>query len=190
MCPQKNSRVHTVTPSQDGAIGRQRKVQTEGLFIGTVTSVKTDSAWFSTVTVGGLSDKFKLDPGAEANVLPLSVYSELQTKSSLMDTSVVLSSYGDFKIKPAGKVTLVYEAQGLKESLSFFVAAVNSKPILGLSACSKLNLVKRVERISQAPCTKKEIVDNFDDVFSGLGCTKGKDHIELDDSVQPVIHPP
>lgn len=68
-----------MTPSQDGAIGRQCKVQTEGLFIGTVTGVKTDSAWFSTVTVGGSSDKFKLDTSVEANVLPLSVYSELQS---------------------------------------------------------------------------------------------------------------
>ena len=86
-----------------------------------------------------------------------------------------------FQFKTRRKVTLVYEAQGLKESLSFFVAAVNSKPILGLSACSKLNLVKIVESVSQAPCTKKEIVDNFADVFSGLGCMKGEYHIELDD---------
>jgi len=50
--------------------------------------------------------------------------------------------------------------------------------------------VKRVESVSQAPCTKKETVDNFADVFSGLGCMKGEYHIELDDSVQPVIHPP
>ncbi|KAK2550683.1 hypothetical protein P5673_028551 [Acropora cervicornis] len=62
-----------MTPSQDVAIGRQCEVQTEGLFIRTVTSVKTDSAWFSTITVGGSSDKFKLDTGAEANVLPLIV---------------------------------------------------------------------------------------------------------------------
>ena len=68
----------------------------------------------STVTLGGSSVKFKLDTGAEANVLPLSVYSELQHKSPLMDTSVVLSSYGDFKVKPEGKVTLACEAQGLK----------------------------------------------------------------------------
>ena len=180
---------YTLTPSQDGAIGRQCEVETKEIFIGTVTSVTTDSAWFSTVTVGGSSVKFKLDTGAEANVLPLSVYSELQHKS-LMDTSVVLSSYGDFKVKPEGKVTLACEAQGLKESLPFFVAAVNSPPILGLSVCSKLNLVKRVESVALAPRPKKEMVDKFADVFSGLGCMKGEYHIELEDSVQPVIHPP
>ena len=181
-----------MTPSQDGAIGRQCEVQTEEFFIGTVTGVTTDSAWFSTVTVGGSSLKFKLDTGAEANVLPLmiSVYSELPHKSPLMDTSVVLSSYGDFRVKPEGKVTLACEAQGLKESLPFFVAAVNSPPILGLSACSKLNLVKRVESVCPGPShKKKEIVDKFADVFSGLGCMKGEYHIELDDSVQPVTHP-
>ena len=140
----------------------------------------TDSAWFSTVTVGGLCVKFKLDTGAKANVLPFSVYSKLQNKSPLIDTSVVLSSYGDFKVKPEGKVTLACEAQGLKESLPFFVAAVNSPPILGLSACSKLNLVKRVESVAQAPSTKEEIVDEFAVVFSGLGRMKGKYHIELD----------
>ena len=179
-----------MTPSQDGAIGRQCEVQTEEFFIGTVTGVTTDSAWFSTVTVGGSSVKFKLDTGAEANVLPLSVYSELQHKSPLMDTSVVLSSYGAFKVKPEGKVTLACQAQALKESLPFFVAAVNSPPILGLSACLKLNLVKRVESVAQAPRTKEEILDKFADKFSGLGCMKGEYHIELDDSVQPVIHPP
>ncbi|XP_068726228.1 uncharacterized protein [Montipora capricornis] len=149
MYPQKNSRVHTVTPSLDGVIGRQCEVQTEEFFIGTVTGVTTDSAWFSTVTVGGSSVKFKLDAGAEANVLPLSVYSELQNKSPLMDTSVVFF--------------LVWRFQ---------------------------DLVKRVESVAQAPRTKKEIVDKFADVFSGLDCMKGEYYIELDDSVQPVIHPP
>ena len=91
-----------------------------------------------------------------------------------MDTGVVLSSFGDFKVKPEGKVTLVCEAQGLKESLPFFVAAVNSPPILGLSASSKLNLVKRVETVAQVPHAKKEIVDKFADVFSRLGCMKGE----------------
>jgi len=34
------------------------------------------------------------------------------------------------------------------QSLSFFVAAVKSTPILGLSACQKLNQVRRVEGVT------------------------------------------
>jgi len=51
-------------------------------------------------------------------------------------------------------------------------------------------LVRRVESVAQAPLTKEEILDEFPDVFTGLGCMEGSYHIELDDTVEPVIHPP
>lgn len=140
---------HAVTPSDQGAIGR---VEPEGqsdhgdqeLFIGTVTRAPPveESTWFTSLRIGGTPIKFKLDTGAEANVLPLGVYSKLRNKSPLLETSVVLSSYGDFKVKPKGTLNLNREARGMKENLSFFVAAVKSPPILGLSACQKLNLVR------------------------------------------------
>ena len=43
----------------------------------------------------------------------------------------------------------------MKENLSFFVAAVESTPILGLSLYKELNLVRKVESVAQAPLTKK-----------------------------------
>ena len=90
------------------------------LFIGTVTSAPrvADSAWFSNLLVGGTPIKFKLDTGAEANVLPLSVYAKLRNKSPLSETSVVLSSYGDFKVKPEGTLNLNCEARGMTANLS------------------------------------------------------------------------
>ena len=191
------SRVHAVTPSDQGAIGG---VEPEGqsdhgdqeLFIGTVTRAPQveESAWFTSLRVGGTPIKFKLGTGAEANVLPLSVYSKLRNKSPLLETSVILSSYGDFKVKPKGTLHLNCEAPGMKENMSFFVAAVESPPILGLPACQKLNLVRRVASVTQAPLTKDEILAEFPDVFTGLGCMGGSYHIELDDTVESVIHPP
>ena len=61
---------------------------------------------------------------------------------------------------------------------------------MGLSACQKLNLVRRLESVTQAPLTKEEILDEFPDVFTELGCMEGSYHIELDDTVEPVIHLP
>ena len=140
--------------------------------------------------VGGTTVKFKLDTGAEANVLPFSVHSKLKNKSPLLETSVVLSSYGEFKVKPEGKLNLSCKVQGMEQNLPFFVVAVESPPILGLLARQKLNLVGRVETLAQSPLTKSEIIKEFSDVFSGLRRMEGEYHIELDDKVEPVIHPP
>lgn len=93
-------------------------------------------------------------------------------------------------MKPKRTLNLNCEAPGMKENLSFFVAAVESPPILGLLACQKLNLVRRVASVTQAPLTKDEILAEFSDVFTGLGCMGGSYHIELDDTIEPVIHPP
>jgi len=101
------SPVNVVTPSDLGVIvGVASEVRSDNgdqkLFIGTMTSAPPveDSAWFTNLRVGRIPIKFKLDRGAEANVLPLSVYSKLRNKSPLSETSVVLSSYGDFKVRP------------------------------------------------------------------------------------------
>ena len=53
-----------------------------------------------------------------------------------------------------------------------------------------LNLDRRVETLAQSPLTKSEIIKEFSDVFSGVGRMGGEYHIELDDKVEPVIHPP
>ena len=80
MCPQKNTRVHLVTPSEQVAFSGQVDSE-EALFIGTLSDAKNveESAWFSNLLVDGTLGKFKLDTGAEANVLPLSVYSKLKS---------------------------------------------------------------------------------------------------------------
>ena len=189
MCPQKNPPAHMVDSSEHATSAGQ--VESEELFIGTLTGPRSaeNSAWFSKLPVGGITVKFKLDTGAEANVLALSVYSKLKNKSSLPETSVVLSSYGEFKVKPVGKLNLSCKVQEMEQTLRFFLVAVESPPILGLSACQKLNFVRRVETLAQSPLTKSEIIKEFSDVFSGLGRMEGEYHIELDDKVEPVIHP-
>ena len=65
---------------------------------------------------GGTTVKFKLDTEAEANVLPLSVYSKLKNKSPLLETSVVLSAYGEFKVNPEGKLNLSCKVQGMEKN--------------------------------------------------------------------------
>ena len=93
-----------------------------------------DSAWFSNLLVGGTPAKVKLDTGAEANVLRLSVYAKLRLKSQLSETSIVLSSYEDFKVEHEGTLNLNCEARDMTANLPFFARALLTwleKSILG-----------------------------------------------------------
>ena len=61
----------------------------------------------------------------------------------------------------------------------------NVQNVLGKTSCSKLKLVKRVDAI------EKCITDDYADVFKGLGHIDGiTHHIQLDENIKPVIHPP
>ena len=84
----RSRRIGGVEPEVQSDLGEPE------LFIRTVTSSPrvADSGWFSNLLVGGTLFKFKLDTGAEANVVPLVVYAKLRNKSPLLETSVVLSS--------------------------------------------------------------------------------------------------
>ena len=63
-------------------------------------------------SINGTQVCFKLDTGAEANVLPSSVLSKLKISKPLEKTNVVLTSYGNFKVQPEGKVDLLCVING------------------------------------------------------------------------------
>ena len=79
---------------------------------------------------------------------------------------------------------------GRSEIIPFFVVTVPSTPILGLQACDKLNLVKKVDQVAPSFPTKESIIRDYPEVFEGLGSMDGEYHIVLDETIKPVIHPP
>ena len=76
--------------------------------------------------------------------------------------------------------------------------------ILGLPTCHALGLVTlkytlHTEHCSAKPVkskptsdlsAKKKVLEEYSDVFSGIGCFKGSYHIRVDPKVPPVVHPP
>lgn len=69
--------------------------------------------------------------------------------------------------------------------------ATSAQPILGLRACTKLNLVKRVFAVT-SPDTANDhdsLMEEYENCFEGLGCLPGEHKIRVDKSVSPVVHP-
>lgn len=64
-----------------------------------------DSAWYMTATIRGIEIRFKLDTGAKANVLPLSVVQKIPGPVKPQPTSTVLIAFGGMRSTPKGVVT-------------------------------------------------------------------------------------
>lgn len=154
----------------------------ETMFIGAVNS--GDQDWVETVDFGNVKEVFKLDTGAQCNVLPKTVYDKITTMP-LLPSSARLESYSKTCIKPVGKCELTCWVRGHKHHALFQVVDGNYIPLLGRASCEHMGLIQRINTIEN-----KSILDEFPEVFQGLGCLPGKYHISIDPSVPPIIHPP
>ncbi|KAJ8384827.1 hypothetical protein AAFF_G00198140 [Aldrovandia affinis] len=128
-----------------------------------------DTGWSTSLHVGGTLVTFKLDTGAEANVLPLAVAEGLPMPLNMQRTDTVLVAYGGARIQPKGVVKLLVQEQHKQAQLYFFVTDASDTPLLGRQACVQLDLVRRVEALARSdPATKQELLQQYSSVFEGL----------------------
>lgn len=66
-----------------------------------MTSDKSDNSWYADLKAGDMSIKFKLDTGAESNVLPHAVYKSLRRK-------VRREKHMNLQLKPTKTVLVAY----------------------------------------------------------------------------------
>ena len=61
-------------------------------------------------------------------------------------------------------------------------------PLLGCRTCEVLGLFKRVCELSyEKPLTIDTLINDHQDVFTGVGELEQPNHIKLQDDVQPII---
>ena len=183
----------------------ETEVDVDSLFIGTVACVEVnavtknkDTAWYTMARVMNVPVKFKIDTGADGNVLPLSIVESLPGHIQLQPTRTVLVAYGGTRLKPEGTVSLVCETAKAKANLEFYVINQSAVPIMGREASEELRLVKRIdaiekrpvckEELRRTPATKEELLEMYPSVFTGLGEFPGVHHIHTDPTVTPVVH--
>ncbi|XP_014673787.1 PREDICTED: uncharacterized protein LOC106814039 [Priapulus caudatus] len=174
------------------ALEEDLPVQT--LFIGSVhvevgQVQSTNDAWHTELKLECSKKpiKFKIDTGAEANVLPEKHYAKLHVKPCLRKTQTVLSAYGGLKLQPLGCIsTKIHDTD-----VELYVVETDSEPILGLKSCQDLKLIARLESVMEEKLlTRDDVMKEYEDVFKGLGKFEGTYKIELDPSIKPVVHPP
>ena len=138
---------------------------------------------------------FKLDTGAECNLMSMHLASELNAR--IEPTSMLLKSFGGHQLDTVGTCVLQTRVHGVKDSLplEYYVIKDNVRPLLGLESCLALELITLNGKVEQIGLDVDEvqqrpaILNKFRDVFEGLGCVGGEYTIKLKANSQPTIQP-
>lgn len=207
-CNKKNHFAKKCRSNRNQASGTRtlHVVETEeedDFFIGTIELKKTKAkkkkidtlatesqckkaTWTEKLKINGKDVSFKLDTGAECNVLAERSYRSLETNSRLKVSSCKLLTYSGHQMSPVGKATLTCEYKGRSHLIDFQIIDADAPAILGRETCEELGMVKRIHEIKAG----NDLLKDFDDLFTGLGCLPGHHHIQIDPEISPVIHPP
>ena len=77
------------------------------------------------------------------------------------------------------------------EYVTFFVVEAEVESVLSGNTCVKLGLLKRVYQIVHREASLKKVeLEDYPEMFKGLGCLPGRCHIQLKEGANPVVHPP
>ena len=83
-------------------------------------------------------------------------------------------------------MSLTLEHAGKCWPVDFYVVNVPALIIVGLPTCTTLDVVRRIDAVQSA--TTPSLLDEYGDVFEGLGDMPDQYHIELKESISLVVH--
>ena len=100
--------------------------------------------------------RMKIDTGAEVNVMPLRVFNQVNDRSkesilTLKSTSTKLTGYGGNKIPVCGVCLANCSFQGKILHTDFYVIETDSRSVLGLDSCKKLDLIQVMCAVHKKP---------------------------------------
>ena len=172
--------------------------------IGAVSDRSVSDKIFANLLLGNDHlQKFQLDTGATANIIPQHVYKTAcqdQKMSKLRSCTTSLVMFNKSTTKPVGKTTIdvMNPKNGLNYTVEFLVVRADFSPLLGARTLQEMNLISvRTENIaslesgeaSEIPKSKEDLHARYIDVFTGIGRLPGKLHIQTDETKPPVQLP-
>ena len=184
VCKATTKEVHTVsnTSTRDE----------QPFFIGTIGSKQVgDKDWYVNFQINNCTIPFKIDTGAQCNVMPRNTCDEAGIVTSGSSRSKLVS-YSGHEIKTIGKTDVVVLYQDRYHVMEVQVVEGDVMPVVGLKTATELNLVKRLFTVgckgNGGP--QPEILKRYQSQFSGIGTLPGEYEIKIDASITPVVHPP
>ena len=164
---------------------------TDEFYVDVVTEQNTDKKdWMLTMKVNDTHIALKLDIGAEANVMSEATFNNIRPRPKVHATKMKVRGYSGTAIPVKGRCLVEVTHKDRERTLAFVVVHRDVQAKLGLAACERLNLVKRVLVVeSEGETVYDELMEEYSDLFQGLGCLPGEHTIRVDKNLPPVINP-
>ncbi|CAH1252634.1 RTL1 [Branchiostoma lanceolatum] len=157
---------------------------------------------YATMKVEGKSVRFQLDLGATCNVMPRKVLKKHNISYQVDSNQRTLTMYNDTSIKSDGETMLkmINPRTKKKYCAKFVVVDGDGTPLLGSRSIQQMGIVtvhyNKIQVVQSngsrldKPITREGLIEEYKDVFTGLGRLPGECHLEVDESIKPRIHPP
>ena len=134
---------------------------------------------------------YKIDTGAQTNILPYQQFLRLTKHPKLNKTKVTLTAYNDSATPVKGFSILNVKYKDKTVPILFIIADINSQPIIGLKSSTNLDLIRRIDNIKQVNKFRvPPYLREFGDCFGSLGCFSKVHHIHTDPDIKPSVNPP
>ena len=190
----KNRQVHTVYNPHD--LDDEDEDNANGLFINSVTRSDkgdTKAQWKVSVEIHGKPVILKIDTGSDVNSLSKTLYDSL-CNEPLKPSKIRLIGYFGQQQRPCGKAMMEVAYKSKLYPVEFQIVNAPVVPVLGLGSSMELGLLRRVYTLNAQPAPQvgdpHAILEEFKEVFQGLGCLNYEYDIKIDANVPPVVHPP
>lgn len=145
------------------------------------------------IVMSGETIEFRIDTQADCSVMAYGTYMSLAKRPVLQCSNVTIRGVGGNLLRSLGCITLPVEYKGVQYEIQCEVLDVPKVPnILSETESVKMNLIKRVNEVQSISGLKsaQAILDNFSDVFQGVGKIPGEYALICNPDAKPVAHPP
>ena len=149
---------------------------------------------FAKMTLGECQINFQLDCGSTVNIISETDYKTIchdDKLKHLEKNNVTLVMYNNSETRALGKRKLHITNPKNKKVyiLEFVIVQGKARPLLGAQAVQKMKLITVNKQHIMAIETTQNLVQEYEDIFSGEGLLEGELHLELTEQAKPVKLP-
>lgn len=156
--------------------------------------VRYVDTWYEILLIKNKKIKFKLDTGAQINVINEKLLHSIDENLRPMKSKIKLQAYFGELAKPVGEIKLPVNYKGKVYEENFVVIKGSNIPLLGLFSCLRLNLLKRLDdveinKIVSSEKEEKRFINYYSSVFQGVGKFDKPFNLMIKENSMPFASP-